>query len=219
MKKNKKIKLVALAITGTIFLTGCQREVLAELEKYKIDLETGLFPSMSITDGEIELTEEDIKELEGTTYPDIGVEIISPTTPTEETKNEMVESSPEDTEELKETESKEDIQDNTEKSNIDENNQETVNQGDVEEKQESEEQTPIISDIGYTNNETVLHSGDYEHSPIITNLDINTQIIKIFSNSNGWDLVKVNEFIGYIKTEEITYTEEQQNQEYIYTLR
>lgn len=217
MKKNKKIKLVALAITGTIFLTGCQREVLAELEKYKIDLETGVFPSMSITDGEIELTEEDIKELEGTTYPDIGVEIISPTTPTEETKNEMVESSPEDTEELKETESKEDIQDNTEKSNIDENNQETVNQGDVEEKQESEEQTPIISDIGYTNNETVLHSGDYEHSPIITNLDINTQIIKIFSNSNGWDLVKVNEFIGYIKTEEITYTEEQQNQEYIYT--
>ena len=139
MKKNKKIKLVALAITGTIFLTGCQREVLAELEKYKIDLETGVFPSMSITDGEIELTEEDIKELEGTTYPDIGVEIISPTTPTEETKNEMVESSQEDTEELKETESKEDIQDNTEKSNIDENNQETVNQGDVEEKQESEE--------------------------------------------------------------------------------
>lgn len=230
MKKNKKIKLVALAITGTIFLTGCQREVLAELEKHKIDLETGVFPSMSISDGEIELTEDDFKELEGDTYSDIGIEIVSPTLPTqtEEPTSEIIESVPESTEETKieetsqeETKSEELQEDNEETQSIQEE-QETINEEEVKDKPEIEEIIPeekpiIINNVGYINDNTELLSGNYEHAPIITNLEINTQAIRIFSCPNGWDLVKVDNQIGYIKREEITYAEEHQALEYIYT--
>lgn len=60
--------------------------------------------------------------------------------------------------------------------------------------------------IGYTTEQTTLNSSDSEYHPIITNLDINSEVTRIFSTGNGWDLVKCNEYIGYVKTNLISYT-------------
>lgn len=60
--------------------------------------------------------------------------------------------------------------------------------------------------IGFTTQETSLRTSDSEYHPIITNLDINSEITRIFSTGNGWDLVKCNEYIGYIKTKSVSYT-------------
>lgn len=66
--------------------------------------------------------------------------------------------------------------------------------------------TDTTNYIGYTTEETPLKSSDSEYHPIITNLDINSEVTRIFSTGNGWDLVKCNEYIGYVKTELISYT-------------
>lgn len=62
--------------------------------------------------------------------------------------------------------------------------------------------------IGQTTKETELRSGPSESHPIITNLSLNETIIKLFTNNNGCDLVKSNEYIGYIKSNAITYSKD-----------
>ncbi|MGN1372196.1 MAG: C39 family peptidase [Candidatus Coprovivens sp.] len=62
--------------------------------------------------------------------------------------------------------------------------------------------------IGYTTQSEPLKSGTSENHKTITNLEINSQITRILSTGNGWDLVKSNNYIGYIKTNNLSYTKE-----------
>ena len=62
--------------------------------------------------------------------------------------------------------------------------------------------------IGYTTQSETLKSGTSENHKTITNLEINSQITRILSTGNGWDLVKSNNYIGYIKTNNLSYTKE-----------
>ena len=62
--------------------------------------------------------------------------------------------------------------------------------------------------IGYTTQSETLKSGTSENHKTITNLEINSQITRILSTGNGWDLVKSNNNIGYIKTNNLSYTKE-----------
>lgn len=61
--------------------------------------------------------------------------------------------------------------------------------------------------IGYTKTETSLRTYSSDTHSIIKNLDINTSVIKLYSN-NGWDLVRCNGYTGYIRTKDVSYTQE-----------
>ncbi len=62
--------------------------------------------------------------------------------------------------------------------------------------------------IGYTIKETELKSSPEVKSSTIENLKLNTGIIRLVSNINGYDLVKTNNHIGYINSKETTYNED-----------
>jgi uncharacterized protein YgiM (DUF1202 family) len=38
-------------------------------------------------------------------------------------------------------------------------------------------------------------------------MELNAEAVRIFTDPNGWDLVKCNEYVGYVKTEEMTYSD------------
>ena len=61
---------------------------------------------------------------------------------------------------------------------------------------------------GILSSPTEMRIGPSENYPIISNLEINSEIARIYSTTNGWDLVKSNQSIGYIKTKNITYSKE-----------
>jgi uncharacterized protein YgiM (DUF1202 family) len=52
-----------------------------------------------------------------------------------------------------------------------------------------------------------MRSKASEVSPIITYMELNAEAVRIFTDPNGWDLVKCNEYVGYVKTEEMTYSD------------
>ncbi len=62
--------------------------------------------------------------------------------------------------------------------------------------------------IGYTKKDSSLNVSYSNSQPIITNLEINSEVTRILSTSNGWDLVRYNNIFGYIKRDLIKYSNE-----------
>lgn len=66
--------------------------------------------------------------------------------------------------------------------------------------------------------ETELKSGPANVYPTIKNLAINDKATRVFSDDNGWDLIKCNESFGYIKSDSISYQKETTNTPQAYVL-
>lgn len=97
------------------------------------------------------------------------------------------------------------------------NNKQSVEEVDIQ-TEPSENPTYTYESCKITE-EKELKSGPNSVYPTIKNLEINDQAIKIFTAENGWDLVKCNNFIGYIKNDSISYQIEKTYvpQEYLLT--
>ncbi len=196
MKRKTKFKIAAGAIASILFLSGCQGKYIKLFRSTKA--ESSKETTSMVSNTEIELSDSDFKELEEV-IPEIEIEIGEtlsiPTTeilePTEEpTESTFTTEPPETTEVIEET------------TDIPEDNQQTV----------EDELTPErvqVYPIGFISEETELKSNTSEVSPIIKNLEINEKAIRIFSCGNGWDLIKYNEYVGYVRSNAIVYTNDQ----------
>lgn len=232
MKRKTKYKLVAGVLVGTIFLSGCNSKTLEMFRKARAELNNNPTTS-TINPNEIEIDEDDFSDLEEK-FPDVVVEVLTPqteteeivvspeeTTPiTEETENvtEEVESIPEETTPVQEETisveeetivPEEQIPTSTEKQTqeVTEEIEETQQPVEEETLESNRVKIDINNYIGYTNNYTKIRTDASEQSLVISNLEVNSEVIRIFSSSNGYDLIKSNDYVGYVKSSDIDYTE------------
>lgn len=71
---------------------------------------------------------------------------------------------------------------------------------------------------GIINNDTALFSNNNSDSLKICNVKLNDKVIKLFSNTNGYDLVKVNNYIGFIDSNYINNIDNNYILDYQYIL-
>ncbi len=195
-----KLKLAACFIASSIAMTGCQKDIKDIFEKYRATSSEDKFkPIVVITPptahaDEFDNTESNTIEVTLPNEETISVEVKIPPVPGVDPTDLPVIEVPATV--------------------VDPNNQQTLTKTETTE----ETQQPVDEEIkpeayhegyeiGYIAEETELKSSDSEVSPIITNLDINAQAIRIFSCDNGWDLIKSNEYIGYVRSNQIEYTQ------------
>lgn len=66
-------------------------------------------------------------------------------------------------------------------------------------------------------NETTMYTNNSENSLKICKLDINDKVCKLMTCDNNWSLVRSNKYIGYVCNDNLEYTGEKKNTDYLYT--
>lgn len=193
--KRAKTRLVSLVLTSSILLTGCGNI----LETIKNSTKTKYSENIISIEKNIPTTSPKIEE---------SNEIVSTTIEAiEETDNQDVKKEPE------QQETEEEISKNEPLSNIEETEEIKDN---TQDNQQAVEKQTFENQIVYSKENTNLYSNNNDNAMIIGNIKINDSAYRILSESNGWDLIKYNNQIAYIKTGNLEYTDNKVETEYNY---
>ena len=196
-KKNKK-KLMSFVLAGSIFLTGCKSEIKGVVNKIKDGTQTNIFNIFvpEYTRDVVAVFEEtessaifSSDEIENTEDLVIQETINITIQETENTENT-------ETQETENTETQE-----TENSQV----------------QEDDDKNNNI--IVYANTDLNIRTSNNSNSLVIGNLKMYEGAYKILSCDNNWDLVKVNNKIGFVYRDYLDYSNENYDMQYQYNIK
>ncbi len=199
MSKNK-IRIMTFLLLGTILLTGCQKGA-------KSNSESGVYAQYPSTETlspvEPSITDETIEIM-----PPFGTDTIPDYVETFPNETEEETFIPETTEEEEEvtippvtTEKEEEVK------------------PPVTTEEEIKPIEPVITDeVAIVTGKANLRTSNTTESLIITQLQLHDKVYKLMSCDEDWDLVRCNEYVGYIHKSNLEYIEEDYQEEYIHTV-